>query len=75
MAVPHLRRNGSPEQVAMSQKFNFLARRTASVKAEQELRRQFPRRSSAWISAKAAKVAGNSDITSELRAQTRAEVK
>ncbi|OWW18434.1 hypothetical protein [Noviherbaspirillum denitrificans] len=59
----------------MSQKFNFLARRTASTKAEQELRRQFPRRSRAWISAKAARIAGNTDITSELRAPTRAEVK
>lgn len=59
----------------MAQKFNFLARRTASVRTEQELRRQFPRRSSTWISAKAAKITGNTDITSELRAPIRAEVK
>lgn len=49
-------------------KFNFLDRRTARNKAEDELRRQFPRRSATWIGAKAQRIAGTDDIATELRA-------
>ena len=53
-------------------KFNFLATRTASQKAEADLRHQFPRQSANWIQTKARQLAGADDITTELRAPERA---
>lgn len=52
----------------MTKKFNFLNRRTAASKAAADLRQRFPKRSAAWIKAKAAQVAGPEDVSIELRA-------
>lgn len=59
----------------MTPKFNFLARRTVAAKAVADLRRQFPHRSTTWISEVAARVSGNDDVTTELRAPEREAIK
>jgi hypothetical protein len=52
----------------MPSKFNFLDRRTASAKAEEQLRRKFPNRSNAWINARAQQLAQQLDISNEAHA-------
>lgn len=49
-------------------KFNFLDRRTARSKAEEDLRQKFPKRSTTWIGAKTQRIVGIDDIAAELRA-------
>ena len=49
-------------------KFNFLNHRTASQKAEADLRQRFPTRSVFWIKTKARQIAQVEDVTAELRA-------
>ena len=52
-------------------KFNFLERRSVAGKVADELREKYPKRSAAWIAARANQAERLVDVSEELRAPSR----